>query len=111
MQNIQGNSKSLTEGEQIIEQFFQDMEIKYSTNYKITHLKGDSKEYRECDFYLPKFKMHVEFFGLWNVSEAEKQRYREKKRVYQLNGIPCIYLYPENLGPLEQLFQMRMEKE
>ncbi len=110
MENIQEAPK-LSEGEQIIEQFFLTSEITYIPNHKITNLRDDSRQYREADFYLPKFKMHVEFLGMWNVSETERQRYREKKRVYAINGLPCIYLYPENLGPLRQVFDYRMETE
>ncbi len=32
-------------------------------------------------------------------------------KVYSLNKIPCIYLYPENLGIFEYIFHKRMIKE
>ncbi len=32
-------------------------------------------------------------------------------RVYKLNDIPCIYFYPENLGIIDYLFDMRIRKE
>jgi hypothetical protein len=104
-------SKELSEGEEFIEEFFLDEGIKYEVQKKITNLTGDSKSFREADFYIPKFNIYVEFFGLWNVSEAEKERYREKKRVYYANKIPCIYLYPENLGFLKYAFNYRVKQE
>lgn len=105
------NDKPLTEGEKIIEQFFKDRLIKYKSHFKLTNLKGDRSNYREADFYLPKLKLYVEFLGQWNSGDLHRERYSEKRRVYKLNNIPCIYLYPENLGFLEQAFNMRAEEE
>ena len=99
--------KELTEGEEIIMEYFIDEGIKARANEKIERLKDDTKSYREADFYLPEFGLYVEFFGQWNVSEDHKKRYREKKRVYQDNGIPCVYLYPENLAMLKYVFNNR----
>ena len=102
--------KPFTEGEEIIARFLDDLDIKWEL-ITITNLQSDNSAYRKPDFYLPKFDMCIEFFGRWNTSEKEKERYREKKRIYELNNIPCIYLYPENLGILAQLFFMRIEDE
>ena len=108
-----------SEGELIIEQFFKDKLIKYVMHplvNKRERLTDDQKSYREADFYLPNFKMYVEFFGMWNAGTSPegknyRQEYNEKKRVYKLNRVPCIYLYPENLGFLEQAIHMRIEEE
>ena len=72
-------TKELTEGEEFVQEFFIDEQIKHLPQKEIRNLKGDSKEFRIADFYLPKYKMFVEFFGQWNVSEQHKLRYREKK--------------------------------
>lgn len=55
--------------------------------------------------------MGVEFFGDWNNSADERKRYREKKNVYYKNNIPCIYLFPDNLGIIDHIFRRRMIKE
>jgi hypothetical protein len=100
----------LTEGEKFIEEFFIEQGITYVIEKEIRNLKGDIKEYRRADFYLPKFKVYVEFLGKWNVSASQKERYREKKKVYEENNIPCVYLYPENLGFLKYAFNYRIRQ-
>ena len=99
----------LSEGEKYIEEYFIEENIKYIPQYKL-FLKADQKAFRVVDFYLPKYGVYVEFFGKWNVSQEEKDRYREKKNVYYKNSIPCIYLYPENLGNIEYVFHYRIRE-
>lgn len=72
---------------------------------------GDSKAYRIADFYLPKYKIYLEYFGQWNKHEDANIRYKEKKKVYSMNDIPCIYLYPENLGIIEYTLDFRIKTE
>ena len=105
------NTQELSEGEEFIEEFFVDEQIKYEVQKEIRNLTGDNKDYRIADFYLPKYNIYVEFFGQWNVSVDHKGRYRDKKRVYEKNNIPCVYLYPENLGILKYTFSYRVKRE
>ena len=100
-----------SEGEQFIAEFLDYERINFKTEYKLSNLKGDEKSYRKADFYLPNYKVYIEFFGQWNQSEEANQRYREKKKIYKLNNIPCVYLYPENLGIIDYSFTKRMVKE
>ena len=97
----------MTEGEEYIEDFFHFAKIQYRSQQPIDGLINDSKSHRVADFYLPKYKIYVEYFGQWNV-ENEKERYREKRKVYLDNKIPCVLLYPENLGILDYIFEKRM---
>ncbi|MFZ1809326.1 MAG: hypothetical protein WAU36_18980 [Cyclobacteriaceae bacterium] len=101
-----------TEGEEIISEFFKEKGIKFKRGSKKLPLKleEDVKSYRVPDFYLPKYKLYVEFFGQWNVQE-HRTRYIEKKKAYDKNRIPCVYLYPENLAMLDQIFIIRAENE
>jgi hypothetical protein len=105
------NDPDLTEGEIYIAEFFKNEGIKFQKQKTIEDLRSDSKDYRIADFFLPKYKLYVEFFGRWNVNEESKEKYLEKKQVYSYNNIPCIYLYPENLGILEHTFNYRVKKE
>lgn len=105
------NDDPLSEGEIIIAEFFKENGIRFKSQYKISKLKHDFSSYRIADFYIPKYKMYVEFLGKWNCSEDERKRYREKMKAYAQNNIPCVYLYPDNLGPIEQIFNIRMIKE
>jgi hypothetical protein len=99
-----------SEGEVFLGEFFDGEGISYMTEKEIAGLKGDSKKYRKADFYLYKFNLYVEFYGRWNNSMEDRERYREKKKVYYNNKIPCVYIYPENLGIIEFSFPRRAIK-
>lgn len=101
---------ALSEGEQYIEEYFIDENIEYKSQHKIS-LSGDPKTFRVIDFYLPRYDAYVEFFGMWNVSEEEKTRYREKKNLFFRNRMPLVVLYPENLGIIEHIFHYRLKQE
>jgi len=101
----------MTEGEEFIREFLYDRGITFEAHKVIEDLKGDSKSHREADFHLTKFDIYIEFFGQWNQGEEHKQRYRKKKQVYHNNNIPCIYIYSENLGIMDYLFNARVLKE
>lgn len=100
-----------SEGEIFLAEYFKAEGISYTSEKEIMGLKGDSKKYRKADFYLTNFNLYVEFYGLWNNSKEDRERYREKKKVYQENRIPCIYIYPENLGIIDFTFPRRAIKE
>ena len=100
-----------SEGELFLQEYFDSEGIAYKTEVPIIGLKNDSKSYRLADFYLTNYGIYVEFLGKWFVSENEKERYREKKKVYQNNNVPCIFLYPENLGIIDFILPTRAIKE
>jgi len=99
----------ISEGEEFIKDFLESEGIKFKPEKKIENLKGDDSSYRVADFYLPQYKVFVEFFGQWNVSEEHKKRYNKKRRIYRENKTPCVYLYPENLGILKFLLKRRIK--
>ncbi|MFL5740177.1 MAG: hypothetical protein ACJ75B_08160 [Flavisolibacter sp.] len=94
-------------GEDFIEDFFKSQKITYRREEQIHGLQYDAKSHRIADFYLPDYRVYVEYYGQWNI-ESQKNRYREKKQVYQNNQLPCIILYPENLGVITYIFPKRM---
>jgi len=100
-----------SEGELFLQEYFDSEGISYRTEVPIMDLKDDPKSHRRADFYLSNYGVYVEFLGKWFVSESEKERYREKKRVYKENDIPCIFLYPENLGIVDFILPTRAIKE
>jgi hypothetical protein len=97
----------MTEGEEYIRDYFEEENITYRAEQIIEGLTNDSKAYRRADFYLPKYRVYVEYFGQWN-NENHKERYREKRQTYIANKIPCVLLYPENLGILDHVFKKRL---
>mgnify|MGYP003625343019 CR=1 FL=1 len=102
------NKKQPTEGELFILEYLKYNKIDFKREVKLTHLKNDNLSCRIADFYLPKYKVHIEFNGMWNNSKEDRIRYREKKKIYENNYIPCVYLYPENLGVIEFVFPKRL---
>ncbi len=103
--------EEMSEGEIFINEFFYEHGINSEFNKRIDNLKGDTKAYRLADFYLPKYDLYVEFFGKWNLNDVQRERYREKKQIYENNSLACIYFYPENLGIFDYLFTYRAMKE
>ena len=96
-----------TEGEDLIADFLEEKSIEFERYKKINNLNNDDKTFREADFYLPTYKVYIEFLGQWN-NPSEKERYKKKMSVYTKNKIPCIYLWPDNLGTLDWMFKRRM---
>ena len=97
-----------SEGELFLENFLSNQKIKFKPEKVIRNLKNDVPEYRVADFYLPRYKVYIEFQGLWNNTKDDRERYKEKMRVYGKNKVPCMYLYPENLGIIDYVFHVRM---
>jgi hypothetical protein len=102
-------ARSASEGEEFLQDFFESVEIKFVREKTISGLKGDQKQYRVADFYLPQFHVYVEFLGLWNTIKNEE--YKVKKEIYKLNKIPCVYIYPDNLGIIHYIFDKRIQTE
>lgn len=103
------DSNDESEGEEYIAEYFDAIEMEYRRQHVIENLDDKYASYRKADFYLPKYNVMVEFAGGWNRSEEERLRYRHKKSIYNENGIPCIWIYPDNLGVLHYIFHKRLE--
>ena len=102
-------SKIITsESEKYLCWFFDKHEIKYEREVEIHGLRNDEVRSRRADFYLPKFKMFVEFNGLYNESKEDRARYKKKMKVYHENRIPFIALYSDNIGALDYFFFERL---
>ena len=93
-----------TSGEIAVGAVLKKMNIQFIPQYKIEGLTGDKKSFRIIDFWLHDYGIAVEFLGEWN-NERERQRYEEKKRVYELNGIKCIWIYPDQLTHTHKVIQ------
>lgn len=98
-----------SEGELFILEYLKYKKIDFEREVKLTHLNyDDNYSYRVADFYLKKYKVYIEFNGRWNNVKEDRERYRAKKEVYEKNKLPCIYIYPENLGIIEFVFPKRL---
>ena len=100
----------VSEGEDLIADFLEEKLITFKRNVELKNLVGDTKSYRTADFYLPDYKIYIEFLGKWNTSEQHKVSYKQKMSIYSKSKIPCIYLWPDNLGTLDWMFPRRMRE-
>ena len=96
-------------GEELIAEFLEEKGIKFQPQFKIPNLKGDDVDYRIADFYLPRYKIYMEFLGKWGEEES-RIKYNHKKKIYEKNGIPCVYIYPDNLGIFDFIFRRRIRE-
>jgi len=95
--------------EDFIADFLEEKGIEFKRYPELPKLIEDNKFFRKPDFYLPEYKVYLEFLGQWNNPE-HKMRYKQKMAVYHKNRIPCIYLWPDNLGTLEWMFKRRLRE-
>lgn len=100
-----------SEGEEFLKDFFESEYIEYNSQVEIRNLADDICSYRVADFYLPEYKVIVEFFGMYNTNEVKKKEYNQKKSIYINNSVPCLYFYPENLGIIHYSFRKRLRAE
>jgi hypothetical protein len=103
------NIKEPSEGELFISEYLKSKNISFEREVRLNNLKFDENfKYRDADFFLKKYGVYIEFNGRWNNSKEDRVRYRVKKKVYRKNNLPCIYLYPENLGIISFVFTKRL---
>jgi hypothetical protein len=103
------NIKEPSEGELFISEYLKSKNISFEREVRLNNLNFDENfKYRDADFFLKKYGVYIEFNGRWNNSKEDRVRYRVKKEVYRRNNLPCIYLYPENLGIIDFVFTKRL---
>jgi hypothetical protein len=98
-----------SEGEKYISEYLTAIGLRFDVEAEVSGLKGDTAAVRRADFYLPKYGVYVEFASLWNSSEAQRKRYRTKRIIYERNNLPCVWIFPDNLGILHYIFHRRLE--
>ena len=99
-----------SKGELFIEDYLANSRIEYIEQFKIIDLKGDTSNYRIADFYLPKLGFYVEYFGMYNNSKKDRERYVFKRDLYIKNRKPTIFIYPEDLGILDYVFHTEVKR-
>jgi len=96
-------------GEDLIEDFLEEKAIEFKKQPKILILDNGIRTYRKADFFLQQYKVYIEFLGEWNKPEGQK-RYKQKMAIYHKNKIPCVYIWPDNLGTLDWMLKRRMRE-
>lgn len=94
-------------GEHKIVRFFEGQDIKYLYREKKIDLSKDAQQYILLDFYLPDFKLYVDFLSGW---EDPKQRPRLLGRIDRCtrHGIPCVFVYPKDLDHLDAVLPKKL---
>ena len=75
-----GNNEETT-GEDLIADFFEEKGIQAKRYPELPNLDDDTKWFRKPDFFLPDYKVYVEFLGQWDKPEHQK-RYKQKMAVF-----------------------------
>jgi hypothetical protein len=102
-----------TSGEKQVRRTLRDLGVKAIPQYHISNLRGDKKSYRIADFFLPDYGVFVEFLGTWdNPNKKKREEYRRdnniKKRVYEKNGLKCIWIYPNHQKSLDFVLKKKL---
>lgn len=104
-------SQKPSKDELFIQYYLESQNFKLETQKKINNLKGDSGySYRLADFFLPKFNVYIEYYGMYNSTKEKRNEYDLKTQVYFKNQIPTVILYPHELGYLDYAFHTKMLK-
>lgn len=93
-----------------VQNYFDEIHLKYIREYKINNLANDNKNYRVVDFYLPRLNIYVEYFGMYNSTKSVREEYDEKVKIYIKNNIPSVIIYPHELGFLDYAFHNKILK-
>lgn len=104
-----------SDGERAVRVALDDLGIEYKQEKEIHFLKGDYKNSRRADFFLPKYNVYIEYLGGWDKKESEernkeRQRYNEKKDAYSLNDIKCIWIFPNQLNYVSSVIKKGLEQ-
>lgn len=102
------NPHKPTSGEQLIENYFTDLGIKFEPQKQISDLKNDTKGYRVADFYLPRLEVYVEYNGMYFSGDVYKKEYDIKTQVYIKNNRPIVVIYPNEIGVLDYAFHSKL---
>lgn len=108
--------KVKSKAEKIIADYFHRNNIKYEYE-KIakTHAWLFSKKISRPDFYLPEYKIYVEYWGLIDVEKRRvKSKYlrimKWKMAQYHKNKINFISIYPQNLKNFDWIFRTKFKE-
>jgi hypothetical protein len=62
------------------------------------------------DFYLPDYKVYVEYWGLVSASKEYRRIMKWKMKQYRQNKIMFISIYPDNLQNLDWIFRTKFRE-
>jgi hypothetical protein len=92
-------------GEQTIANFLYDSKVPSQYESKTLIFK-DEGQICIPDFYLPKYKIYIEFYGGFPAAWKKKVL---KNRLYKKYSIPCIFITPGKLRNLEYYLREKLK--
>lgn len=95
-----------SKAEKRVANFFTDQGIKFVYEKK---LRLDRVTLHP-DFYLPEFKVYVEYWGLADSDPDYDNTHRAKLRLYREHNIPIISIYPRHISNLRANFRTLFEQ-
>lgn len=98
-------SKFQSQGEYEIAKFLDEMDIEYEYEFPIAVVDDGKTKIWYPDFYLTKFQIVVDYFGMYNYNESYRQSVEHKKKIFQECGIQFVPIYELNKGWREYLLK------
>lgn len=92
-------------GEVKIAEFLDEMGIEFEYEFPIAVIDDGKTKIWYPDFYLKRFQIVVDYFGMYNYNEAYRQSVEHKKKVFQECGIQFVPVYELNKGWREYLLK------
>jgi len=86
--------------------FFEENNIRYI--YEPLLVLGKTKLHP--DFYLPDYKIYIEFWGMADFSPAYRRYMGRKLKLYKKHNVPLISIYPRHLKDIRKSFFELLEK-
>jgi len=97
----------------IVEKKIADILDRYGIEYQYEKTlvigQGNLKHLIHPDFYLPKFDLYIEYWGLVGADRDYEHARRVKMRLYDSNNIKFISIYSYNQDNLEWILLKRIE--
>ena len=99
-----------SKAEKSVADYLHENKIKYK--YEETIKLGDNKI--KYDFYLPKYDIYIEYWGLESLDNKTGEKYRERKAekigLYDEYNLKLISIQPEDLKNLDKIIPRRIKE-
>ena len=100
-----------SKAEKQIADYFTEHGIRYIYEYPAkTDALVFKKTFAKPDFYLPDYKVYVEYWGLANTSKDYRKNMKWKMAQYYENKIRFVSLYRNNLENLDWVFRRKFRE-
>ena len=96
--------------ETLVEEALRQLGIAYVPRYYLGQLRGDYRDYRIADFYLPRERAIIVTCGTWESSGEEIEAYSRDRYIYNENSITFIYIYPDDWLNIGSVLKRKLDE-